>query len=149
MRKKIFETMSLFMKLVENAANGKKKILDFGDDMKFYRGEIHLIKVIGENPGMYISQVARYLKVTRAVVSKTLLKLEKDGFIIKEEDEENKKKLRLFLTKKGNLAYVNHQKYHLENDKEVYDYLNELDDDQIKIIEQFLKKAGKMLENHY
>ena len=37
--------IDLYISLVEKIANGKSKILNFeGEDMSFYRGEIHIIK---------------------------------------------------------------------------------------------------------
>ncbi len=83
MKKQVEDIMKNFVQLIESAANGKKRVLDFGEDMIFYRGEIHIIKVIGDHPGMYISEIAQRLNVTRAVISKTLKKLEYRGYIKK------------------------------------------------------------------
>ena len=72
------EVISLYISLIEKIANGRTNVLDFGsEDMTFYRGEIHIIKIIGDSPGIYSSEIARYMGITRAVVHKTLLKLEK------------------------------------------------------------------------
>ena len=91
-----------YIALVEKIANGKNNTLSFaGKDMTFYRGEIHIIKKIGDNPGIFSSEIARDMGITRAVIHKTLLKLEERGFVEKEEDTEDKKRKKLFLTKSG------------------------------------------------
>ncbi|WP_243002629.1 MarR family transcriptional regulator [Lachnotalea glycerini] len=70
--------------MTEQIANGKTKILDFGlEEMQFYRGEIHMIKMVGDHPGIFISEMARGFNVTRAVVAKTVRKLEVHGFLEK------------------------------------------------------------------
>jgi len=59
MKTKSYAIMSDFMQLLETIANGKTNVLNFGDGMVFYRGEIHIIKVIGDHPGMFLSEIAR------------------------------------------------------------------------------------------
>ena len=140
--------MKSFVQLIESAANGKKRILDLGDDMTFYRGEIHIIKVVGDYPGMYISEIAQRFNVTRAVISKTIKKLETRGFIIKEEVKADKKKLAVYLTKKGEKAYTAHQQFHLINDKEIFDYLDGLTERELYAVKEFINKAKKMTKEH-
>ena len=65
-----------FIELTERIANSKTNILDFGsEDMTFYRGEIHMIKMIGDFPGIHSAELARKFGITRPVVHKTLQKL--------------------------------------------------------------------------
>ena len=59
-----------YIALIEKIANGKNNMLSFvGKDMTFYRGEIHIIKKIGDNPGIFSSEIARDMGITRAVIS--------------------------------------------------------------------------------
>lgn len=148
MEKEVEHIMKSLVQLIESAANGKKRILNFGQDLVFYRGEIHIIKVIGDYPGMYISEIAQRLNVTRAVISKTMKKLEVRGFIIKKEVEEDKKKLSVYLTKKGQIAYKAHEQFHLENDKEIFEYLENLTERDLLVIKEFLNKANDMTKKH-
>ena len=47
------DVFSEFIQLTSKIENGKQNILDFGsEDMIFYRGEIHMIRAIGLNPGI-------------------------------------------------------------------------------------------------
>lgn len=81
-----------FIRLTERIANGKMNVLNFGsEDMTFYRGEIHMIKMVGDRPGIFISEMARNFNVTRAVVAKTINKLVDRGLIRKEEYKNDKK----------------------------------------------------------
>ena len=101
------EVIDSFIKLTEKISNGKTNILDFGsNDMVFYRGEIHIIKMIGDYPGIYSSEIARNFGITRAVVHKTLLKLEKRNLVEKKQDSEDKKRQKLFLSERRHESCV-------------------------------------------
>ncbi len=139
-----------FIQMTERIANGKTNLLDFGlEEMTFYRGEIHMIKMIGDHPGIFISEMARNFNITRAVVAKTVRKLEERGFLEKKEDVEDKKRLCLFLTEKGELAYKLHNQYHQEYDRPLFAYLESLNENELHIIQGFLKHANALIENHF
>ncbi|KXL52197.1 multidrug resistance operon repressor [Anaerotignum neopropionicum] len=139
-----------FIQMIERIANGKTNLLDFGlEGMQFYRGEIHMIKMIGDHPGIFISEMARNFNVTRAVVAKTVRKLEEHGFLEKKEDDEDKKRFCLFLTAKGEMAYKLHNQYHQEYDRPLFAYLESLNDNELHIIQEFLKHANALIENHF
>lgn len=149
MKKDVNIVISEYIKMVEKIANGRTNVVDFGGDMIFYRGEIHIIKMIGDYPGIHISEIARNFNITRSVVSKTVIKLEKKGVVIRKIDTEDKKKLRLYLTQKGEEAYAQHEKYHNYYDSPLFAYLDKLDKDHLIVIEEFLKKANMLIDNHF
>ena len=139
-----------YIALIEKIANGKNNTLSFaGKDMTFYRGEIHIIKKIGDNPGIFSSEIARDMGITRAVIHKTLLKLEERRFVEKEEDTEDKKRKKLFLTKRGKAAYAAHEKYHQTYDKSFFDFIDSLNEQECSLIDRFLEKANEMITNHF
>lgn len=139
-----------YIALIEKIANGKNNTLSFtGKDMTFYRGEIHIIKKIGDNPGIFSSEIARDMGITRAVIHKTLLKLEERGFIEKEDDTEDKKRKKLFLTKRGKAAYTAHEKYHQTYDKSFFNFIDSLNEQECSLIDRFLEKANEMIANHF
>ena len=139
-----------YIALVEKIANGKNNTLSFaGKDMTFYRGEIHIIKKIGDHPGIFSSEIAREMGITRAVIHKTLLKLEERGFVEKEADTGDKKRKKLFLTKRGQAAYTAHEQYHQRHDKSFFDFIDSLNEQERALIEYFLEKANEMIEKHF
>ncbi|MBC1501171.1 MarR family transcriptional regulator [Listeria weihenstephanensis] len=143
------DILTSFVSLTEKIANSKTNILDFGSpEMTFYRGEIHMIKMIGEFPGIYCSELARKLGITRAVVHRTVGILQKRGFIVRGPDEEDKKKFHLFLSDSGKQAYQLHEEYHQKHDQALLDYINELSPDQLESIGGFLKHATDLIDKH-
>lgn len=138
-----------FIELTEQTANSKINILDFGsEDMTFYRGEIHMIKMIGDFPGIYSAELARKFGITRPVVHKTLQKLSERALITREDDSQDKKRYRLYLTEKGWAAYRFHQKYHEENDRALFDFMADMPGDRLNVIKDFLDHAITLIHNH-
>jgi DNA-binding MarR family transcriptional regulator len=143
------EVINSFITLTENISNSRTNVLDFGsEDMTFYRGEIHIIKMIGDYPGIFSSEIARRFGITRAVVHKTLLKLEDRGLVNREPYNDDKKRQKLFLSEKGQLAYHYHEEYHNKYDKVLFDYVAELSDSQLETIKGFLEHASNLIKNH-
>ncbi|WP_313153693.1 MarR family winged helix-turn-helix transcriptional regulator [Lacrimispora sp.] len=143
------EVINSFITLTENISNSRTNVLDFGsEDMTFYRGEIHIIKMIGDHPGIFNSDIARRFGITRAVVHKTLLKLEDRGFVNREPYNDDKKRQKLFLSEKGQLAYRYHEEYHNKYDKVLFDYVAELPNSQLEAIKGFLEHANNLIKNH-
>lgn len=138
-----------YIALIERIANGRNRLIDFGEGMSFYRGEIHIIKRIGDNPGLFSAEVARSFNVTRAVIHKTLLKLEERGLVCKGEDRENQKRLPLYLTEEGQKAYRLHAEYHDREDRSFLQFLDELNDEEKGLVKEFLKRANEMIARHF
>lgn len=143
------EIVQSFINLTEKIANSKTNVLNFGsEDMTFYRGEIHIIQMIGDSPGTFSSEIARKFGITRAVVHKTLLKLEERKLVLKQPDDTDKKRVRLFLSEKGIQAYHLHREYHNTHDKALFEYIDNLDQAQLEAINGFLIRANLLIENH-
>src|SRR5699024_4816797 len=65
---------------------------------------LYLVRIY-ENPGIIQEKLSEIIKVDRTTVARAVQKLEKDGFITKENDLNNKKIKRLFVTDKGKKIY--------------------------------------------
>lgn len=126
--------------MVEN----EKKPRHFGISELLHASEIHMVMNIYDNPGMHVSELARIAGVTRGAVSQIVSKLEKKGLVTKTEDPENRLKTIPVLTSKGKVAYYAHTQYHEEIDKDLFDFVNRLTDDQFTLIESFVVHLEKM-----
>lgn len=143
------DVVRAFIELTERIANGKTNVLDFGsEEMTFYRGEIHMIKMIGDVPGIHSAELARRFGITPPVVHKTLQKLSERGLIRKEDDPDDKKRFLLHLTGKGQRAYRAHEKYHDENDRALFDFLAEMPEERLADVKGFLDRAIGLIRNH-
>lgn len=148
MKDKANKIMDELIQLIEVVANGKRKEFDCGGIL-LYRGEIHMLKKVGDSPGIYISEMARHFNITRAVVSKTVIKLERDGLVRKEADPADKKLVCLYLTQKGQKACDIHNALHRESDGGIFEFLDDLKSEEMDIVEAFMKEANKMVKHHF
>ncbi|SFG10647.1 DNA-binding transcriptional regulator, MarR family [Desulfotomaculum arcticum] len=148
MNDKANKIMNELIKLIEVVANGKRKVFDCGGVL-LYRGEIHMLKKVGDAPGIYISEMARHFNVTRAVVSKTVIKLEREGLVRKEADPVDKKLACLYLTQKGRKACAIHNALHRASDSDIFEFLDALKSEEMDVIEAFMKEANKMVQHHF
>ncbi len=60
-----------------------------------------LIKVVGMRPGCTPGELARFLHVTPATVTRVVQRMEGAGFLRREADPEDSRRVRLHLTAKG------------------------------------------------
>lgn len=60
-----------------------------------------LLKVVGMRPGCSPGQLARFLHVTPATVTRVVQRMESTGFLRREADPEDSRRVRLHLTPKG------------------------------------------------
>lgn len=147
--KNSYVIMSQFSRLIETIANSKMKKLDFGNGIVLFRGEIHMLRAIGDHPGMYISEIARYFGVTRAVISKSALKLEENGYVQKVADPEDKKRVQLYLTERGESAFQAHNEFHYKQDDYIFTYLESLNEQEREAVTGFLIKAQQSVDHHF
>lgn len=143
------EIRKLFLSMTEKIANGKTKRLNFGKGLAFFRGEIHIIKMIGDHPGIFSAEIARQMGVNRSVVHKIMLKLKRRALIFYEADDKDKKRKKIYLTEKGETAYLAHESYHQEKDVEFWAFLENINPEEQKLIQQFLEKANGFIEEHF
>jgi DNA-binding MarR family transcriptional regulator len=124
----------------------EKKPRRFGVDEPLHPSEIHMVMLIGDNPGVHGAQLARITGVTRGAISQILVKLEKKGLVEKVASTDSGLRKLPVLTNKGKVAYYAHEQYHEEMDGDLYAYVKSLTDDQMATIENFLLEMEKMAD---
>lgn len=70
------------------------------------RGQYLYLVRICENPGIIQEKLAEMIKVDRTTTARAIKKLEKNGMIKKEQDQENRKIRHLYPTSKGKTVYL-------------------------------------------
>ncbi|CAM4136287.1 MarR family winged helix-turn-helix transcriptional regulator [Saccharibacillus endophyticus] len=66
---------------------------------------IYLVRIC-ENPGIIQEEIVYMVKVDRSTASRAIEKLERDGFIQKEQESDNRKNKALYPTEKGKEMYA-------------------------------------------
>ena len=134
-----------FLRIVHQMMENQKKPRHYGIDELLYPSEIHTIMMIGMHRDVHVSELARFLGVTRGAVSQMVAKLEGKGLIEKKADPKNGKIVLLSLTTKGKVAYYAHEQYHEEADAPLIDYMANLTEEQYAFAVKFLEKIEEMV----
>ncbi|WDV46353.1 MarR family transcriptional regulator [Clostridiaceae bacterium M8S5] len=142
------DVIEKYITLTEKILKNSNDARFYGTDVEIYRSEIHIINIIGNNSDMHISEIARKFGVTKGAISKTIKKLEKKGLVEKIIDVNNNTRTLVKLTEKGTIAYLAHEQYHNQYDKDMYLYLESLKLKDLEILDTFLEKANEMAERH-
>lgn len=87
--------------------------------------EIHTIEAIGLRGQKTMSEVAAKLEITVGTLTTAITRLVKKGYAERERREDDRRVVRVKLTKKGQLVYRLHEKYHHDMVKEVIAFLTE------------------------
>ncbi len=108
--------------------------------------EIHTIEAIGEYIPRNMSEVANDLKITLGTLTTAINKLIKKGYVERERVEEDRRVVKVKLTKKGKLAYKVHQKFHGDMIKET---INGLTEEEEEILITSLEKLNNFFKDRY
>lgn len=76
--------------------------------------EMHTIEAIGMYQEHTISEVAKKMNITPGTLSVSINAMEKKGYVVRQRMENDRRVIRLGLTKKGRLLYRLHEKFHRE-----------------------------------
>ena len=130
-----------FSRVLKLAVQLEKTPRRFGTDELLTSTEIHLVEVIGDDgETLSVTDLAGVLDVTKGAVSQILKKLEKKGLTTKRADPENSSRSIVGLTAKGKTAFYAHQHWHETMDGGFKEYFNNLSQDRIDFIVEFLEK---------
>jgi len=140
------EKVALAMDLIKNVVFLKFKC-DFPrlKDTGLHPGQIFIIKIIHDNEGIKQKELAELTKRERATITKSLQRLEKKGFIIKENDLSDKKSPRLYLTDK---AKELHKELIKEREKEIDNLSNSLTSTELDTLLDLLNKINDYLKEN-
>ena len=136
-----------FYSVVALAEKLEKTPRSYGTDELLTSPEIHVIEIIGQNDGKFsVTDIARFLGVTKGAVSQNLKKLEKKGLTTKYEDPENISRSIVKLTTKGKAAFYAHKHWHETMDGGFIDYYQNLEEDKIAFLLDFITRLEDFLK---
>jgi DNA-binding MarR family transcriptional regulator len=126
--------LRILNKFVEN----QKKPRRYGLEELLYPAEVHLIMLIGHNPGVGVTELATEAGVTKGAISQIAQRLVKKGLITKKQNPEIGTRVIFELTNKGKVAYYSHQRMHDEIDRELFAFIDGLRPAHFTVLERFL-----------
>ena len=134
--KEYLEKQDILAKLIE-----VNNVYDYG------YSEIHTVSAIKDLEEANVTNISKYLKITKGAVSKITKRLISKGLIESYRIADNKQKIFFKLTDKGNVIYEEHRKGHdlwLKRDGE---FFKQFSKKEIDIICDFMIKYNQHLDN--
>jgi DNA-binding MarR family transcriptional regulator len=135
--KEIAEIRDLFLSILNKYRMFEKIPHHYGTGEILYPAEVVMIETLGAYPGINVTELAKKHGVTKGAISQTIKKLEKKELVKKTKSASNSKEVLLSLTMKGEIAYHQHQLFHLQAASELFDEIDQWTPEQM----EFLKRA--------
>lgn len=105
--------------------------------------EIHTIKEIGKYGSRIMTDLAHTMKVTMGTLTVTVDKLIRKGYLERQRSDEDRRIVRVILTKQGKLAYRLHEKFHYDMVKAS---LNQFSEEEEQVLVSALNKLNQFLK---
>ncbi len=104
--------------------------------------EMHTIEAIGLYAEHTSSEVAKKLAITAGTLSVAIRSLVNKGYVVRQRMEDDRRVVKLGLTKKGKLVYRLHNKFHREMVKRTIEGMEE---DEVEVLLKGLKNLHGFL----
>lgn len=104
--------------------------------------EMHTIEAIGLHSYHTSSEVAKKLTITAGTLSVAIRSLVNKGYVVRQRMEDDRRVIKLGLTKKGKLVYRLHNKFHREMVKRTIEGMEE---DEVEVLLKGLKNLHSFL----
>ena len=90
----------------------EERVLNTGELSKLTARQLTYIEQVKKNPLISFGELAKTLKISRPTTSVAVNRLIREGYIVKIEDREDKRKILLKLSEKGNYVSGKHDQAH-------------------------------------
>jgi DNA-binding MarR family transcriptional regulator len=107
------------LRIANKINEGLKEPRSFGTDQILYASEIHIIDIVGRNPGINITEIAEKMGIRKSAIPKVIQKLTQKDMVTRCIKQQNKKMVQLELTDKGEIAYDSHLCFHEKFSKNI------------------------------
>ncbi len=125
-----------------------KNPMDYGTGDLLYPSEMHALEVIGKDPGVNVTGIARALGVTKGAVSQTIRKLVGKKLIKRLRDETNGKAVLLILDERGKMALEAHERFHAGYEAEIRREFGDLGPEEIAFIRDVFLKLEESVDRY-
>lgn len=109
-----------------------------------YQAEAYIVNLVGQHPGITVTQLAEILNKTTSACSQIVRKLRAKGFVEQIRNPGNNRFYNLELTQEGTKVFQSHIKFNQECQKKTFDLLKDFTDEELLIhlkVQQKLNEA--------
>ncbi|MDD3249842.1 MAG: MarR family transcriptional regulator [Smithellaceae bacterium] len=145
-KKEYLEVGDLFYQVLSKYMASERVPKSFGIKQKLHPSEIHMIHGIGRRPDINVTELAKFLGITKGAVPKMIKKLTSKGLVKSLKSAKNGKEVCLRLTDEGKKAHKGYLQYHKKRGKLIQRYYNRLTEEEIRIITETLNALGRLAD---
>jgi len=138
--------IEIMTRIINKASLVMKEPRHFGTDDVLYTSEIHMLDVIGRNPGINVTELADKLGITKGAVPKIIRKLIHKELISRYQATDNKKIVQFKLTEKGRTAFQYHIEFHQKFDSGIIQKLNSLSKRELLFLNDIMAEIEQYID---
>ena len=98
-----------------------------------YQAEAYIVNLVGQHPGITVTQLAEILNKTTSACSQIVRKLRAKGFVEQIRNPDNNRLYNLELTKEGTQVFQAHIQFNQECQKKTFDLLQGFTNEELLI----------------
>lgn len=118
----IMESLYTYERIIEKYNSTPRH---YGIDEDLYMTEVHVLKIIGDNPGLSLREIADMTFRTRPAMSMLIKSLSEKDLVVRKRSPEDNRRYIITLTDKGNVVYNYHEKLDEKSYTEILDTISE------------------------
>lgn len=136
----------LLVEIFNDIEKIEQKTLKEGKFSDLSLKEVHTIEAIGMYESKTMSEVANELNITVGTLTAAINNLVKKGYVERKRSVNDRRVVKIRLTKKGKLIYRLHEKFHSDMVKATVEGLN---DEEKEIVINSLEKLSNFFKERY
>ena len=137
------------MDLIRHWAYHERQVHVYSLQESLYRSEIHVIWLLGTEPGLYGLKLAQKIGITKSAASQVLSKLEKRGMISSHVASDKLTKRTYSLTEEGWKVFHFHEKIHNDFERRFNNLLRRYTPEQRRFLKQFVQDLNDNLNTWF
>ena len=140
------ELGDLFYRMLSKYIASEKVPRYFGVRQKLYPSEIHMIHGIGQHPNINVTDLAKFLGITKGAIPKMAKKLKSKELVTSFGSDKNNKEVCLRLTEEGEKAHKSYLNYINKKGRLIKRFYNRLTKEEVKTITKTLNALGRFAD---
>lgn len=136
----------LMLEIFDRILVTEEKALSKGNFSDLSIAEMHTLEGIGLYDSRTMSETASILKITTGTLTVAVDRLVRKGYVVRKRDPNDRRVVRVQLTKKGKLAFRMHTKFHTLLVERI---TNPLDENQKQILLETLQHIAGFVGEQY
>jgi len=145
---KIHDFKETFLRIINKFKVLEKIPIDHGTGDLLYASEINTLEIIGDSPGINLTQLAQKKGVTKSAVSQIVTKLVIKQLVIRNQSPDHEKVFFLELTDTGKIAFKNHEKFHEKYDSSMIEKLLGMRNEQLDLVVGTFKMLEDTIDSY-